>query len=357
MGGFTQPRHLAFLNTLDPTRKEKDSYALRVGDDRVRPAEEAYEPHCVYLVATRHPVRWGHGRATRRECLSGFCKVSELPQRLKELNYGRWRSEGVKLEKVPGMASKRVTVSAGWDCDKATKELLDLTVWPGSPEERSLLNKPAWRARRNLQKELKTAADAQDLPPLLPAVDPSWTRPAPPYLDPPAVVPLFTVTLPTRPLAATLARLCNSHPRGLPFIASVPNEDRKDGPPLFRRLLRMRADRTRELTEDIVRKLGGQGGGFFALRLKREDKGRGVEGEALGEDAHAPEKGWAEIRWLEEASPAWNGLERDMLKAGWEGFEGIYEGEPLPESMPTGALTDNLVQPASVADESIAAST
>ena len=81
MGGFTQPQHLAFLNTRDPTRKAKDSYDVRIGQNRVRPDSEAYEPHVVYLAVTRYPVKWpGHGRAVRRETFSGFCKESELAQ-------------------------------------------------------------------------------------------------------------------------------------------------------------------------------------------------------------------------------------------------------------------------------------
>ena len=333
MGGFTQPRHLAFLNPLDKTRKEKDSYAVRVGDTRIRPSTEAYEPHLVYLCTTRYPVRWGHGRATRREVFSGFCKQSEFKARLIKLNAGILKDDGT------------------WLLDNDVKDYLTGAVWPGSPEARSLENK--------YRKQL---AKAQDDEPVLPTPAPAPTvegevaaastvegevaaappkkkkkqphfdivppvldfvRPLPPYDNPSLIMPLLTVTLPTRPLASTLSRLCNAHPRGLPFYASIPDKDRKDGPSFFRRLLRMRTDRIRELSEILVDRLEGNGGGLFGLRMNAEDKGRGIEGEALAEGLNAPEKGWAQLRWLEDGSEGWNGLERETLMESWEQSEGV----------------------------------
>ncbi|GAA5862362.1 hypothetical protein JCM1840_004157 [Sporobolomyces johnsonii] len=361
MGGFTQPRHLMYLTTLDPTRKPKDSYDVRVGENRVRPAAEAYEPHTVYLAVTRYPVRWGHGRATRRECFSGFCKESELPSRFKALNYGNWLEEDTKYVKLEhGQPKQPVTTPAHWSCMNDSKEYIDLAVFPGSPQERSLLNKPISarikavqkvKTKRAKEKAAATAEGAEPAPPtpeeaeadaelakmeielrksLLPP-RPDFVRPEPPYLTPPLVVPLLTVTMPTRPLAATLARLCNGHPRGLPFIASVPNDDRKDGPSLFRRLLRMRANRIRELSKEMILKLEGYGGGLMGLRLSPEDKGRGIEGEGLGEEIKAPERGWVEVSWLDESSAIWGGIEREMYVSDWDDIEGAKKGPSRTE--------------------------
>ncbi|GAA6064209.1 hypothetical protein JCM10212_001622 [Sporobolomyces blumeae] len=351
MGGFTQPRHLHFLNTLDPTRKAKDAYDVRVGENRVRPSAEAYEPHTVYLAVTRYPVRWGHGRATRRECFSGFCKESELPDRFKALNYGTWKEEETRLVKLHhGRPKEPVVTPAHWHCLDESKEYLDLAVFPGSPEERSMLNKPVSHRLRAVSKEVareeeavkkaKAAGQAVDHSALdqaketfkatrrelLPPVAQDWARPEPPYLEPPLVVPLLTVTLPTRPLASTLARLCNSHPRGLPFISSIPDADRKDGPSTFRRLLRMRANRIHELTKELVHKLQGYGGGLMSVRMSPEDRGRGIEGEGLGDEIKMPERGWAEFSLLDEASSIWNGIERDMYLSSWEVGDGIKAG-------------------------------
>lgn len=384
MGGFTQPRHLAFLNPMDKTRKPKDSYEIRVSENRVRPSLEAYEPHVVYLAFTRYPVRWGHGRATRREVFSGFCKESEMMDRFKMLN-GGWRRSGGHIFR-----------------DSDTVEYLDLCVWPGSPEERSLLNKYRRQAAKIIEKEqgeqedsleeegiegqegiegdeaesslssretvpsieteavavseMALGADGLPLPTppssppkkkkknnikynILPPVH-NFIRPLPPYTSPPIIIPFLTITLPTRPLASTLARLCNAFERGLPFYASVPNPDRKDGPAFFRRLLRLRMDRIRQLTGLMVTRLQGEGGGFFGLRLNAEDKGRGVEGEYLYEDLPVPVKGWAQIRWLKDDSEGWEGLEKETLKGSWELEEGIVDGGEWDEF----AQTEGLVQ-------------
>lgn len=361
MGGFTQPRHLHFLNPLDPNRKAKDSYDVRAGENRVRPAAEAYEPHSVYIAVTRYPVRWGHGRATRRECLSGFCKTSELADTFRKLNYGEWRDDETRLIKLAhGRPREPVVTPAHWHCARETKEYIDLAVLPGSPEERSLVNKPvsqrlgvllkeikreqtelatltsdpdAYRASVEMEEQREESFEATkarkeanlerlerlarstrlELAP--PVSKDTYVRRAPPYLDERLVVPLVCVTFPTRPLAATVARLSNGHPRGLPFIASVPDQDRRDGPSLFRRLLRMRANRLFDVSRQLVSKLSGDQGGLMGLRLTPDDKGRGVDGEGLERDVDVPEGGWADVAWLTAESDVWDGIDRDSCVA------------------------------------------
>ncbi|GAA5949740.1 hypothetical protein JCM3765_007670 [Sporobolomyces pararoseus] len=354
MGGFTQPQHLHFLNTLDPTRKEKDSYDIRVGPNRVKPSQEAYEPHSVYLAVTRYPVRWGHGRSTRRECFTGFCKSTDLEERFKELNYGLWKQEETKfVKKSHGKPKEPVVTPAGWFCLKESKEYIDQAVLPGSPEERSLLNKPISNRikaflkeieseKKKLQDDGKTSSSSSSSvleelekryqkvkEELLPPVSKDWKRPLPPFLreEDRLIVPLLTITLPTRPLTSTLARLCNGHPRGLPFISSIPNEDRKDGPSLFRRLLRMRSNRILELTKEIVYKLKGHQGGLMSLRMNPDDRGRGIEGEGLGKELPEPENGWAQINWLDETSDIWNGIEKETYIDSWSDVDGVRKGQ------------------------------
>lgn len=241
-------------------------------------------------------------------------------------------------------------VETEWTCESASKEYIDLAVWPDSPEQRSLDNKAYYQVKKSNtkaekahQKAIEEAAvdgaatvvaysDSDNIPlPPFRAPVVGWERPSPPFLDTRLIVPLMTITLPTRPLAATLARLCNSFARGLPFVASVPNHDRKDGPDFFRRLLRMRANRIRELTENIVDKLDGNGGGFFGLRMDSEQKGRGVEGESLGDDVARPSGGWAQLRWLEADSPVWDGIERDVFMEAWKDMDGVGTSMPLTE--------------------------
>ncbi|GAA5997261.1 uncharacterized protein JCM10292_000134 [Rhodotorula paludigena] len=358
MGGFTQPRHLQYLTTLDPTRKPKDSYDVRVGESRTRPAAEAYEPHTVYLAVTRYPVRWGHGRATRREVFGGYCKESELEERFRALNYGTWAEERTDFVKLRhGRPKEPVVTPAHWACLSESKEYIDLAVLPGSPEERALLNRSSGRLITSLMKERKrlVAAFEADADPSEPAkashaqtladldkeltdlrsqLHPpvtEWTRPDPPHLSPPLVVPFVTATLPTRPLAATVARLSKGHQRGLPFIASVPNTDRKDGPALFRRLLRMRTNRLQQVSRELLFKLEGHAGGLMGLRMSPEDRGRGIEGEGLGETIAAPERGWIEYSWLDDASTCWDGIARDEYLASWEDMASAKKGPARAE--------------------------
>ncbi|GAA5986658.1 hypothetical protein JCM11641_001354 [Rhodosporidiobolus odoratus] len=401
MGGFTQPRHFQYLNVMNPSRKEKDSLDVRVGENRIRPEAAAYEPHTVYLAVTRYPIRWGHGRATRREVFGGFCKESELEERFKSLNYGDWLEEKTELVKLEhGKPKTPVTTAAHWSCSPESKEYIDLAVLPGSPEERALLNKPTSHRIRALMSEMKRLQKQDDklqqkvtggpdtssassaeastptdpIPlssPSSPSAEPSdsstppsepaapsgfvsptadrqaeirqqmkdlkkdlhppvgddYIRPLPPYLETRLVVPFLTVTLPTRPLASTLARLAKSHPRGLPFMASIPNDDRRDGPALFRRLLRMRTNRLQDLTRELVQKLGGHGGGLMGLRLNPEDIGRGIRGEGLGEESKAPtERGWAEYSWLDGESPCWEGIAKEEYLGTWEDMEEAKRG-------------------------------
>ena len=359
MGGFTQPKHLRFLNPLDPTRKGKDSHQTRISGDRVRPAEEAYEPHSVFLAVTRHPVRWGHGRATRREVFSGFCKTVDLAEQFRRLNYGVW----LDAREASGSGKNAVEArEAQWTAPSESKEYCELAVWPGSSEERSILNRPFYLARKVWEKEAALAREKGEPEPaapevaFIPPVSAEWQKPLPPYTSPPIILPLVTVTLPTRPLAATLARLCNAHERGLPFIASIPNADRKDGPAMFRRLLRMRSDRTRQLARDIAERLDGMKGGFFGLRMSAEDIGRGMgEGEGLGVRTRERGTQWAEVSWLEEGSRGWDGIQRDMFLADWKETEEVRVGARLTEEgRKVGEEPARVEQPAEVAQESVA---
>ncbi|PSR75148.1 hypothetical protein PHLCEN_2v9291 [Hermanssonia centrifuga] len=101
--------------------------------------------------------------------------------------------------------------------------------------------------------------------------------------DKPFWRPLLTMTCSTRPLAVALARLSRGHPRGLPFYASIPDEDRKDGKSFSIRMRNMRIKRMRSLAMDLARSLHGEKGGIVGLRFGVEERGRGIGGEALAD--------------------------------------------------------------------------
>jgi hypothetical protein len=93
--------------------------------------------------------------------------------------------------------------------------------------------------------------------------------------------PLLSLTLSTRPLALTLARLSRALPRGLPFYASICNDDRKTHASYSARLQCMRIDRMEDLTVQIAQLLAGARGGFIGIRFGTQEKGRGIGGEGL----------------------------------------------------------------------------
>ncbi|KAL0948180.1 hypothetical protein HGRIS_010791 [Hohenbuehelia grisea] len=93
--------------------------------------------------------------------------------------------------------------------------------------------------------------------------------------------PLLTVTLPTRTLAHTLTRLSRSLPRGLPFYASIPSNDRKMPLTFAGQMRCMRISRFQQLITETAELLAGARGGFLGIRFSPNDRGRGVNGEGL----------------------------------------------------------------------------
>ncbi|KZO97264.1 hypothetical protein CALVIDRAFT_536300 [Calocera viscosa TUFC12733] len=93
--------------------------------------------------------------------------------------------------------------------------------------------------------------------------------------------PLLSMTLPTRPIAASILRLSKSLTRGLPYYAAVSSDDRKHASSFGSRMREMRLTRMRGLCIDAALRLQGHRGGFVGLRLTPGDLGRGINGEGL----------------------------------------------------------------------------
>ena len=133
--------------------------------------------------------------------------------------------------------------------------------------------------------------------------------------------PLLAITVSTRPIADTLARLSRAHPRGLPFYASISNDDRKYGVSFGLRSRNMRLARMRSLSVEIMERLAGLKGGFIGIRFNPLDRGRGIDGEGL-EDVLPLEKRRVDVavgEWYSESS-------QDMEL--WEA-----DSEPFKESV------------------------
>ncbi|KAH9929366.1 uncharacterized protein B0H18DRAFT_1117410 [Fomitopsis serialis] len=95
--------------------------------------------------------------------------------------------------------------------------------------------------------------------------------------------PLLSVTLQTRPLTTTVARLSRAYARGTPFYSTVDPHDRKYGPSMGGRVRNMRLNRTHELVVDLARLLRGERGGPLGMRWNPESLGRGINGEGMAE--------------------------------------------------------------------------
>lgn len=67
------------------------------------------------------------------------------------------------------------------------------------------------------------------------------------------------------------------------------------------------------------------------MRFTADDKGRGVEGEMLGEELEVPKDGWAEVRLLSEESRVWEGIEAKAFIESWEGLDSVRMGPELME--------------------------
>lgn len=93
--------------------------------------------------------------------------------------------------------------------------------------------------------------------------------------------PLLSMTVSTRPIATTLARLARAHPRGLAFYASISNDDRKTHASYPDRMRNMRIDRMTSLSVQTAQLLAGARGGFIGIRFGTQDRGRGIGGEGF----------------------------------------------------------------------------
>lgn len=125
--------------------------------------------------------------------------------------------------------------------------------------------------------------------------------------------PVLSITVSTRPLAATLLRLCKAHPRGLPFYASIHNDDRKYGGSFGSRMRCMRIARMSGLAVEMAELLGGARGGYIGIRFSVKSVGRLLDSETLASpipwDKRVIKIGVG--NWLHRASEIKEGLQLD----------------------------------------------
>lgn len=342
MGGFTRPRDLRASSWFPggPYIQRRKVYES--------PHESAYEPHTVFLLETRHRVRHGIGRVDSKDHVVGVCRAVDfvkivqkyngkqcprnaresldnacwpwLPKSGKVLKPTRWwgpdenledimkeiyedetyRSQDIhtvlqqvedeveedpedplaRQQKQPKIIPIESTPDEIQQADAAAtpesgvfelKLGLSCTILDTDVQEHGTHSKPMHMTKHVFDIEQIRSTYRQLL-----TTEPFW-------------LPLLAITYSTRPLALTMARLSRGRERGLPFYASMANDDRKSLFSFGNRMTSMRLNRMRQLTLDIVSRLAGHMGGFIGIRFGTREKGRGICGEGLA-DPIPPDK-------------------------------------------------------------------
>ncbi|KAJ3818738.1 hypothetical protein F5880DRAFT_1705447 [Lentinula raphanica] len=93
--------------------------------------------------------------------------------------------------------------------------------------------------------------------------------------------PLIALTVSTRPIAKTLARLSRGLSQGEPFHSAVTPDDRKARISFASRIRSLRVTRMRTLAIEMAQLLAGARGGPIGVRFDEHSRGRGIDGEGL----------------------------------------------------------------------------
>jgi hypothetical protein len=258
------------------------------------PLDSAYEPHTVFILESRYPVKTKEaGRPDVPEHIVNVIREGQFLPYVKHTNSTK-ATGGARLSMDAGwwpFLQRRVKKQEpevwwkqGEDPHKLRLEALGFTDSEAPPESLREFYPDLNQYRNNGTKiveatptktiaphhKAKTIGEIRALYEPLLANEPFWR-------------PLVSVTVATRPLALTLVRLCRALPRGLPFYASIDTHDRKTFYSFPDRMRLLRLQRIRQLTIDMARRLEGYYGGFIGIRFNKNDRGRAIHGERLGE--------------------------------------------------------------------------
>ncbi|KAF8582425.1 hypothetical protein K439DRAFT_1635360 [Ramaria rubella] len=347
MGGFTRPRDLRATNWFPG-----GPYLLK-GKQYESPHESAYEPHTVFLLESRYKVRHGIGRVDSKDHVVGVCRASDfvkliekynsvrcpfearesmdnacwpwLPKSGKVLKPTRWWGPDENLEDFmkelyedPNYSSEDVQKVASEAEEEIEEEepTGNQKKWPAFIPLQNLTDQRAAKSKEESTTELHTPAKSEESSPLQTGAASSSTastgmdspRQAPPHLSrqipsaadirtmyepmlstEPFWRPVLAIIFSTRPLALSHSRLSKGLERGLPFYASISNDDRKCLFSFTNRIISLRLARMRKLAIDIVARLAGHKGGFVGIRFATHERGRGISGEGMA-DPIRPEK-------------------------------------------------------------------
>ncbi|KAJ1303866.1 hypothetical protein OPQ81_008285 [Rhizoctonia solani] len=310
-GGFTQPRILRASNWFP------GGAYLAKNKVYEKPLDSAYEPHTVYILESRYPIKTKE--PGRPDVPEHIVDVIREPHWLPYLQHKN-------SPKVTGNA--RLSMDAAWwpflsrrirkmepetwwdqgeDPEQLRLEALGLTESSDPPEPLRAYYEDITQYRANGTKIVEATPPKTIIPQRKTKTIGEIRAEYEPLLEKEAFWrPLVSVTLATRPLANTLVRLCRSLPRGLPFYASIDQHDRKAVASFPDRMRLLRLRRMRELTIEIARRLEGYYGGFIGIRFNPDDRGRAIGGERLAEPLPDP------LRVIRVGLGGWYALEKEM---------------------------------------------
>ncbi|CAE6536449.1 unnamed protein product [Rhizoctonia solani] len=328
-GGFTQPRILRGSNWFPG--------GAYIAKNKVyeKPVDSAYEPHTVYILESRYPIRTKEpGRPDVPEHIVDVIGESIWLPYLKHKNSA----------KVSG--NSRLSMDAAWwpflnrrinklepepwwnkdeDPEQLRLEALGLTNSDNPPEPLREFYKDITQYRPNGTKIVEPTPTKTIVPQRKARTIGDIRAEYEPMLKKEAFWrPLVSVTLATRPLANTLVRLCRALPRGLPFYASIDTHDRKTVVSFPDRMRLLRLRRMRELTIEIARRLEGYYGGFVGIRFGKDDRGRAIRGERLEQPLPDP------LRVIRVGLGEWYELEQEMELWKLEAMDAGVEIEVKP---------------------------
>ncbi|CAE6476793.1 unnamed protein product [Rhizoctonia solani] len=310
-GGFTQPRILRGSNWFP------GGTYLAKNKVYEKPVDSAYEPHTVYILESRYPVKTKEqGRPDVPEHIVGVIRTPLWLRFLKHKNSPRVTGNArLSMDAAwwPFLHRRiRQTESEQWwdkdqDPNQLRLEALGLTESDNPPEPLRAFYKDITQYHPNGSKFVEPTPTKTIIPQRKSRTIGEIRSEYEPTLDKePFWRPLVSVTLATRPLANTLVRLCRSLPRGLAFYASIDTHDRKTVVSFPDRMRLLRLRRMRELTIEIARRLEGYYGGFIGIRFNKDDKGRAICGERLEQPLPDP------LRVIQVGLGGWYELEKEM---------------------------------------------
>ncbi|THU98536.1 hypothetical protein K435DRAFT_964879 [Dendrothele bispora CBS 962.96] len=150
MGGFTRPKDLRISNWWPVGSYSTSSKSYE------EPSPYAYEPHTVFLLESRYPVRYGVDRVDSIEHIVGICRVTDFEAVMKMYNSLEAPEAGITAmdnARWPWTVSRTSKTVKWWNSEEELQEARSLTSM--SMEESLRQNSKAEGSQARLQKDAR----------------------------------------------------------------------------------------------------------------------------------------------------------------------------------------------------------